>query len=65
MDHFEREKMEKAAPLIEAAFQHRLADEQLFMNVSNRYLINLLWIMAMYLFWVFSHVSNIFTQTIL
>ncbi|PWA79530.1 Ras-like GTP-binding protein 3F-1 [Artemisia annua] len=39
MDHFEREKREKAVPLIEAAFQHRLADERLFMNVSNRWKI--------------------------
>nr|GEV18039.1 eukaryotic translation initiation factor 3 subunit A-like [Tanacetum cinerariifolium] len=29
MDHFERAKREEAAPLIEAAFQRRLADEQL------------------------------------
>lgn len=29
MDHFERAKREEAAPLIEAAFQRRLAEEKL------------------------------------
>lgn len=29
MDHFERAKREEAAPLIEAAFQSRLAEEKL------------------------------------